>query len=154
MIMMTHFENYISSAALLAGLIAIDYVGVLLAILADLRSGIAKAKRTGEKLCSRGYRSTVDKAGRYYLTLFAMTAIDVMVVAAIVFLRIFSGWNLPPFPLFTTVGAIGLGIIELKSIMENTRSGDNIKEAAKILKGLLKNPDIHRIAEEILNNAK
>ncbi len=152
---MTLYNNdLLSSAALLAALIAVDYIGVLIAIAADLRSGLAKARRNGEKLTSRGFRTTVDKAGGYYLTLFAMTAIDVMIIAAILFLRKFSGWNLPPFPLFTTVGAVGLGIIELKSIMENTKSGDNLAEAAKLVKTLLENPDLRKMAEEVLKNKK
>ncbi|MDE6461087.1 MAG: phage holin family protein [Paramuribaculum sp.] len=152
---MTPYNNdLLSSAALLAALIAVDYIGVLIAIAADLRSGLTKARRNGEKLTSRGFRTTVDKAGGYYLTLFAMTAIDVMIIAAILFLRKFSGWNLPPFPLFTTVGAVGLGIIELKSIMENTKSGDNLAEAAKLVKTLLENPDLRKIAEEVLKNKK
>lgn len=151
---MTHSNDLLSSAALLAALIAIDYIGVLIAIVADLRSGLAKAKRCGAKLTSRGFRATVDKAGGYYLTLFAMTAIDVMIIASVLFLRKFSGWNLPPFPVFTTVGAVGLGIIELKSIMENTRSGDNLAEAAKLMKSLLKNPDLREIAEDVLKNTK
>lgn len=146
--------HYLHSAALLAALIAIDYIGVLIAILADLRSGLRKARRTGDRLTSRGFRSTVDKAGRYYLTLFAMTAIDLMIVASVIFLRIFSGLNLPPFPVFTTVGAIGLGVIELKSIMENTRSGDNLRQAAKLLRTLMNNPEIRKIAEETLKNTK
>lgn len=146
--------HYLHSAALLASLIAIDYIGVLIAILADLRSGLRKARRTGDRLTSRGFRSTVDKAGRYYLTLFAMTAIDLMIVASVIFLRIFSGLNLPPFPVFTTVGAIGLGVIELKSIMENTRSGDNLRQAAKLLRTLMNNPEIRKIAEETLKNTK
>lgn len=151
---MTHFDDLFNSAALLAALVAVDYIGVLIAIAADLRSGISKAKRCGEKLTSRGFRATVDKAGGYYLTLFAMTAIDVMIVASVLFLRKFSGWNVPPFPIFTTAGAVGLGVIELKSIMENTRSGDNLAEAARLIKSLLENPELRNVAEDILKNAK
>ncbi len=151
---MTHLNDLATSGAFVAALLAADYAGVLAAILADLRSGIAKAKRNGEKRTSKGYRATVDKAGRYYLTLFAMTAIDCMIIAAAVFLRAFSGWNIPPFPLFTTAGAVGLAVIELKSIMENTRSGDSLKEAADLLKSLLKNPEVRKAAEDILKNIK
>lgn len=147
-------HNLITSGALLAGLLAADYAGVLIAVLADLRSGISKARRCGAPLTSRGFRATVDKAGRYYLTLFAMTAIDLMLVAAVLFLREFTRWNIPPFPLFTTAGAIGLAIIELKSVMENTRSGSVLKDAAATLRQLLSDPEIRKIAEKYLNKDK
>ncbi len=39
---------------LIAALVAVDYVCVLLAVLADLRSGILKARRQGVKRTSRG----------------------------------------------------------------------------------------------------
>lgn len=68
---------------LIAALVAIDYVCVLLAVLADLRSGILKARRQGVKRTSRGLRRSVEKAGRYYVMLFAMTLIDAMVCGAL-----------------------------------------------------------------------
>ena len=151
---MTLTHEIVRSGAMLAGLLAVDYAGVFVALLADLRSGVAKAKRLSQPLTSRGFRSTVDKACRYYLTLFPMTAIDAMLVAAVMFLREFTDWNIPPFPLFTTVGAIGLGVIELKSIMENTNSGVALRDAATTLKGLLADPEIRKIAEKLLNKDK
>ncbi|MCI9607569.1 MAG: hypothetical protein HFJ94_05290 [Muribaculaceae bacterium] len=147
---MTDTHSLMSSGALLAGLVAADYAGVLVAMLADLRSGVAKARRSGATVTSRGFRSTVEKAGRYYLTLFAMTAIDLMIVAAVLFLREFTDWNIPPFPIFTTVGAIGLGLIELKSIMENTRSSTSLRSAGRMLKKLFEDPEIRKIAEKLL----
>lgn len=145
------YSELMKGAAMVCCVLAADYAGVLAALLADLRSGISRARREGRPLTSRGYRDTVDKAGRYYITLFAMTAIDAMIVAAVFFLRHYTGMNLPPLPLFTTAGAVGLGVIELKSIMENTRSGDSLKDATKVLKRLFENKEVRKLAEKLLN---
>lgn len=126
----------------IAALVAVDYACVMLAVLADLRSGILKARRLKEKRTSGGLRRSVEKAGRYYVLLFAMTLIDVMVCGALLFLAASDGPSLPPLPLFTTLCAIGLALIELKSIYENSHEKDDYDRIIGQLRKLLDDPAV------------
>lgn len=131
-------ESVVTSLIGVVALLAVEYVGVFGAAMADLRSGLLKARRAGKKCTSGGFRRTVDKLARYYVTLIAMTFIDAMIVVAALYLRHAAGWNIPPFPLFTTIGAIGLSIIELKSIYETSDDKGDYTEALNLLKRLLR----------------
>ena len=94
------------------------YMFVFFAAMADLCSGIRKAKLRGEVRSSYGFKRTVDKLARYYNLLIALTVVDCMQMAGIWYLDIFYGYHIPIFPVVTMIGAIGLGIIEVKSIFE------------------------------------
>lgn len=54
------------------------YLMVLLAIMADLWSGVRKAKKNGIARSSYGFKRTVDKIARYYNVLLALTVVDAM----------------------------------------------------------------------------
>ena len=54
------------------------YFLVIIAIIADLWSGVRKAKINGVARSSYGYRRTVDKIARYYNVLMALTVVDAM----------------------------------------------------------------------------
>lgn len=123
-------------------ILAVEYVCVLGAVLADLRSGILKARRNGVRRTSRGYRRTVEKLGRYYIMLMAMTFVDVMIIVASLYLKSVAGWNVPPFPWFSTIGAIGLSVIELKSICETSDEKGDYSELLKLLKRLMRDADL------------
>lgn len=112
-------------------LVAVEYTAVLLSVLADLVAGIRKSLGEGGKCSSWGLRRTVDKLARYYVTLFAMTAIDGMIVAASLLL----GDDAPmrPFPVLTTFGAVALALIELKSILETTDEKQNLLRTLEAL---------------------
>lgn len=125
-----------------------DYLAVILAILTDLRSGTLRARRQGLPLTSRGFRNTIDKMLRYLMSLFALSVVDSVVVAAAMLLRASQVCSLPIFPFFTTLGAIGLTLIEAKSVMENTRLNQQCKSAARSLADLL-DDDLARIAQRI-----
>lgn len=136
--------------AMLLALIVIDYTGVLAAILADLRSGLLKARRRGEKRTSRGLRRTVEKASRYFVTLFAMTVIDAMAIASLAYLSAIGAWSLPLFPLFTTVGAVGLCVIELKSIYENSQEKGDYDMIRRMVEKIIGNPDLRKQVTDLL----
>lgn len=124
------------------------YVGVLLAVFADLVSGVRKARLRGEARTSAALRRTVDKLVRYYNALFAMTVIDAMQMAAVVYLRYFEEISLlPVFPVFTLIGAVGEALIELKSIYEKAEQKEKkeYRDAADILKKLLEHESISKI---------
>lgn len=129
-------------------LIFLLYVGVLLSVIADLVSGVRKAKMRGEARTSAALRRTIDKLVRYYNALFAMTVIDVMQMAAVIYLRYVESVEiLPVLPLFTLIGAVGEALIELKSIYEKAEQKEKkeYREAADILKKLLEYESISNL---------
>ena len=102
-----------------AGFVAVEYLCVLLAVLADLWSGWRKAGRRKERRTSRGLRNTV------------------MIIAGAAYLRSTQGWDIPIFPVCTLVGAVALALIEVKSICENASEKGDMQEAAALLKKVL-----------------
>lgn len=101
------------------------YMMVLLLIGADLWSGVRKAKRRGEMRSSYGFKKTVDKIARYYNALLALTVVDVMQMGGIWYLDNYYDYHCPIFPMITLCGAIGIGLIEIKSIFE--KAEDKVK---------------------------
>ena len=80
----------LSSLAWAVMLLAVDYVAVLACILIDCRSGAMRARREGIPRTSSGYRRTVEKASRYFITLIALTVIDLLALAAVMLLGLVS----------------------------------------------------------------
>lgn len=114
-----------------------EYSGVAVTILADLVSGLRKSRREGRKLTSRGLRRSVRKLASYYLTLFSLSIVDAMVmIASVVYNQ--SGHTFPvaTFPFLTTLGAVSLALIEIKSICENSPHSDIFRQAADIARRL------------------
>ena len=68
-------QNTIRIAWLL-GIVAAEYILVLLAVLADMVSGIRKARARGDATRSRALRRTVDKLARYYNVLIVLSVVD------------------------------------------------------------------------------
>lgn len=126
-------------------IVAVDYLAILAAVLVDLRAGTMKARARGERTTSRGYRRSVDKAGRYIITLFACTLIDAILVLSAIFLRYGMEFTVPAFPLFTTLGAIAMCLIEMKSVMESAQSKHDYKELARDLTELIKDKDLQAL---------
>lgn len=118
-----------------------EYVMVLFAVIADLVSGLRKAKMRGEARRSKALRRTVDKLCRYYNALFALSVIDVMQLAAVAYLRVTGTAQLPMLPAFTLLGAICIAIIEVKSIYEKASEKEQAEadDAARTLLRLIKN---------------
>lgn len=129
--------NVVLAIALTAG----EYLLVLFAILADLASGLRKARKRGEARRSKALRRTVEKAATYYNALAALTIIDAMQIAAVIYLRAACGYeNIPLFPILTLLGAIGIAIIEVKSIYEKSdeKEQKNFDNAAETILRYLK----------------
>lgn len=87
-------------------------------IFVDLWSGIHKAKARGESITSKGYRNTVRKIARYYNVLFVLMALDSMQIACLGYMRIVGILDWILFPWLTLLGSIGVGLIEVKSVIE------------------------------------
>lgn len=139
----------IKSLQWLLALLLIDYTAVTIATLIDLKSGIKKCHRLKIPCTSGGYRRTIDKLSRYYTTLMSLTTIDAMLTATAMLLQSTAGWNIPAFPLFTTIGAIAITIIEAKSVVENTQQKSDYTTTLKSINELLENPDLKNLAEHI-----
>lgn len=95
-----------------------EYILVFFAVLADLWSGVRKAKARGEARTSYGFKRTADKLSRYYNALFGLTITDCMQMVGCWYLKNYCDVGIPLFPIVTLVGAIGFGLIEIKSIYE------------------------------------
>lgn len=138
-----------TSATLLwvAVILLLDFFAVMVATVVDLVSALRKAARMGVKRTSRGYRRTVDKLLRYFLTLIALSAVDLLLVISMLSLRSTMGWHLPVFPLFTTVGAVAMTLIEAKSVMENAHKKSDLTSMAEAAAELLSDPSLKSLLE-------
>lgn len=126
--------------------LAVDFCCVIAAILADLIAGITKARRDRRRLTSSGFRRTVYKLSRYCLALFGLAVVDAVVIAAIVCLNVQRPeGSFPILPIFTSLGALGLTLIEVKSIFERTDEKGDMERVARSIRHLLEdvvqNPD-------------
>lgn len=133
----------------LLALLIIDYAAVTIAAIIDFRSGINKCRRLKIKRTSIGYRRTIDKLGRYYTTLMAQTTIDAMLAATAMLLQSTAGCSIPAFPLFTTIGAIAMTLIEAKSVVENTQQKSDYTSTAQAINQLLEHPDMKILANHL-----
>jgi len=109
------------------------YILVFFAIIADLFSGIRKARKRHEERTSYGLRRTVEKMAKYYNLMFALTIIDLMQMIGLWYLVTYYGMKFPLFPIVSFIGAIGLGLVEIKSIFEKAEDKTR-KDAEQIVK--------------------
>lgn len=136
------------------------YIEVFIMILADLWSGIRKARTRGEVRSSFGYKKTIDKIARYYNAMIALTVIDAMQIGGIWYLTCYYGWSVPIFPVITLLGALGISAVELKSIYEKADEkvrGDYKEVAAlaiEIAKHKTEPTEIAQAVGEYLSKAK
>lgn len=135
----------------LAVMLLIDYFAVITAVMIDLRSGVLRARREGKPRTSGGYRRTVEKLSRYLITLLALSAVDAMLVGAALLFRSTMEWAVPVFPLFTTLGAIALTLIEGKSVMENSQRRQDFSSAAASAAEMLTDTELRRLMSTLRN---
>lgn len=127
-----------------------EYILVFLAILADLWSGVRKAKQRGEARTSFGFRRTVDKLARYYNLLLVLTIIDAMQIIGIWYMDFYYGFKWPLVPVITFFGSVGIGIIELKSIYEKAEDKEFRKVAQMTAKILSNKDDVKEVTEAVM----
>lgn len=134
-------EKIFNELFVVAWILFAEYCLVIVAVMADLISGVRKAKQRGEVRSSYGFKRTVDKLAKYFNALIALTVVDCMQILGIWYLDNWYGYHIPVFPLVTLAGAIGIGCIEVRSIYE--KADDKIKneyqEVAKFLAEIAKN---------------
>lgn len=130
----------LSQIGVVAIILFVEYLLVLLAVFADLWSGVRKAKQRGEARTSYGFKRTVDKLCKYYNLMIALTILDCMQIVGIWYVDAYYGYHMPVFPIVTLVGAFCIGAIEVKSIYE--KADDKVKD------------DYHQVAAMLAEIAK
>lgn len=127
------------------------HIAVFICEMCDLISGIRKAKRRGEFRTSTGLRRTIDKILRYHLALFMLNMIDAAHIFSFWYLNGWWEFHVPCFPLFSTIGAMGEGVIEVKSIFEKAEEKDKAKyiELGHILAEIAKHKDANEAIEKL-----
>lgn len=127
------------------------YILVLFAILADLWSGVRKAKKNGIARSSYGYKRTIDKIARYYNVLLALSVVDAMQVASLWYLEQYYALKFPMFPFITLIGAIGVCLIEIKSIYEKAEDKVRLENVGALAGKIASNPkDISDVVHAIM----
>lgn len=120
--------------------IVITYMVVVVAMVADLVTGIRKSRKSGRKLNSRGYKRTCNKALNYFLPMMCMSGIDMLASVVV------------SFPAFTMLFGAYCVFCELKSVLETTHDkeairndlrdimeiGENLGEVKEMLHKLMK----------------
>lgn len=94
------------------------YVIILGLIFCDLQAGVRKAKKRGEFRTSDGYKRTIAKIAQYFNMTFALSLIDIVQLALLMFLYHFYGRDIIMVPWFTLLALGYVGFVEVKSIWE------------------------------------
>lgn len=131
------------------------YILVLVMILTDLWSGVSKAKRNNVIRSSYGFRRTIEKIARYYNVLLALTVVDAMQVGAIWYLETFYSKAIPMFPFITLIGAVGICLIEIKSIYEKAEDKVRFDDVGQLVGKILVNrDDLDKVVKEMADYMK
>ena len=132
--------------------ILLEYIVILLAIIADLITGVNKAKREGKLRTSYGFRKTLSKMSQYFGAAFWATFIDVLQMYLILGFNNETNHRIFMFPFVTLILTFYVCVIEYKSIRENreTKTNARIEEVTNDLKALLKSKDNIETLEKIV----
>jgi hypothetical protein len=123
--------------------LAVLYTCVFLSVIIDLYFGIRRAKRQKIVRTSFGYRRTITKLTSYFGLMIMLSIADI--VASVVF----------DIPYFTVIGAIGIVLVEAKSVFENLRQeSKNVDEIQKVLLKLFENKEEIQTLISFLNSKK
>jgi len=123
--------------------LAVLYTCVFLSVLIDLFFGVKRAKRLKIIRTSFGYRRTITKLTSYFGLMMMLSIADI--AASIIF----------KMPYFTVIGAIGIVIIEAKSVYENIKEQEKgIEELQILLQKLFENKEEIKALITFLNSNK
>ena len=123
--------------------LAVLYTCVFLSVLIDLFFGVKRAKRLKIVRTSYGYRRTITKLTSYFGLMIMLSIADI--VASVVF----------DMPYFTVIGAIGIILVEAKSVFEHLRQETkNVEDVQKMLFKLFENKEEIQTLIKFLNSNK
>lgn len=116
---------------------AVEYTAVVTAVMIDLWSGVRKSRRAGRACTSRGLRRTVAKLSSYLTAMLSLSVVDAICIVAIMVMNQTSETSYPVFPFFTTLAAVGLALIEAKSIFETAERKGDLRQAVDIVSDII-----------------
>lgn len=90
----------------------------------DFWAGIRKAKQRKERITSDGWKRTVSKLNKYYNFVLVMLPIDALHMLCFWYMDTFYNYDIPIFPILTTLAVAIVGAIEVKSIYESADEKD------------------------------
>jgi hypothetical protein len=123
--------------------LAVLYACVFVSVLIDLYFGVKRAKRLKIVRTSFGYRRTITKLTSYFGLMLMLSIADV--AASVIF----------KMPYFTVIGAIGIILVEGKSVYENLKQEEkSVEEVQKALLKLFENREDIKALISFLNNQK
>ena len=123
--------------------LAVLYTCVFLSVLIDLFFGVRRAKRLKIVRTSFGYRRTITKLTSYFGLMLMLSIADI--VASVVF----------KMPYFTVAGAVGIVLVEAKSVFENLKQQEkSIAEVQSVLLKILENKEEIQTLISFLNSKK
>ncbi len=127
----------------LLAVVSVLYVCVFVAVVIDLFFGVRRAKQLNIVRTSFGYRRTISKLTNYFGLMLMLSIADI--VASVVF----------KMPYFTVAGAIGIVLVEAKSVFENLKQQEkSIAEVQSVLLKILENKDEIQAILALLNADK
>jgi hypothetical protein len=123
--------------------LAVLYACVFASVVIDLFFGVKRAKRLKIIRTSFGYRRTITKLTSYFGLMLMLSIADI--AASVVF----------KMPYFTVIGAIGIVIVEAKSVFENLKQQEKgVEEVQKTLQKLFENKEKIQTLITFLNAQK
>ena len=135
-------EDWSHLKALVTVLVVL-YACVFVSVIIDLFFGVKRAKRLKIVRTSFGYRRTVTKLTGYFGLMLMLSIADV--AASVIF----------KLPYFTVIGAIGIIMVEAKSVFENLKQEEkSVEQIQKALLKLFENKDEIKSLITFLNSQK
>ena len=132
-----------SQINVLLTVLAVLYACVFMSVIVDLIFGVKRAKRLKIVRTSYGYRRTITKLTSYFGLMIMLSIADI--VASVVF----------DMPYFTVIGAIGIILVEAKSVFEHLRQETkNVEDVQKMLFKLFENKEEIQALIKFLNSNK
>ena len=132
-----------SQINVLLTVLAVLYACVFMSVIVDLFFGVKRAKRLKIVRTSYGYRRTITKLTSYFGLMIMLSIADI--VASVVF----------DMPYFTVIGAIGIILVEAKSVFEHLRQETkNVEDVQKMLFKLFENKEEIQALIKFLNSNK
>jgi hypothetical protein len=135
-------EDWSHLKALITVLVVL-YACVFVSVIIDLFFGVKRAKHLKIVRTSFGYRRTVTKLTGYFGLMLMLSIADV--AASVIF----------KLPYFTVIGAIGIIMVEAKSVFENLKQEEkSVEQIQKALLKLFENKDEIKSLITFLNSQK
>ena len=132
-----------SQINVLLTVLAVLYACVFMSVIVDLFFGVKRAKRLKIVRTSYGYRRTITKLTSYFGLMIMLSIADI--VASVVF----------DMPYFTVIGAIGIILVEAKSVFEHLRQETkNVEDVQRMLFKLFENKEEIQTLIKFLNSNK